>query len=157
MAEIDWQTLWALAAQQFALGGHSLHGPDHWQRVERNALAIAAADSAVDETLVRLFAVLHDSKRQNESHDPEHGARAAVGARLLNGDRFTLEVERLEILCEACVWHDKGGTSDDPTAGACWDADRLDLPRVGLVVDTRYLSTAAGKRLAHERFGSRRK
>ena len=151
MAEIDWPELWALATRTFALGPHSLHGPDHWQRVERNALEIASADATTDVVLVRLFAVLHDSHRQNEGHDPEHGARAAAWVRHLQGDRFDLAADRLALLCDACILHDKGRTSTDPTIGACWDADRLDLPRVGMIVDSRYLSTARGKQLAHQR------
>jgi hypothetical protein len=39
--------------------------------------------------------------------------------------------------------------TDDPTVGACWDADRLDLPRVGVTVDPRLLSTAAARNLRH--------
>jgi hypothetical protein len=34
---------------------------------------------------------------------------------------------------------------------ACWDADRLDLARVGVIVDPSYLSTARGKQLAYGR------
>ncbi|MBB6018173.1 hypothetical protein HNQ04_003450 [Deinococcus radiopugnans ATCC 19172] len=32
----------------------------------------------------------------------------------------------------ACKHHASGQTTDEPTLGACWDADRLDLPRVGI-------------------------
>ena len=154
--EPDWKTLWALASARFRLGAGSLHGPDHWQRVERNGLEIARHDAAADVLVVRLFSVLHDSCRHNESHDPEHGARAAAWARELQGRHFWLDDDALEILCEACVWHDKGKTSDHPTIGACWDADRLDLPRVGITPLPRYMSTARGKALASE-ISSRRR
>jgi uncharacterized protein len=144
---IDWSELWVLAARRFTLGDHSIHGPDHWQRVERNALEIAPHTGA-DVLLVRLFAVLHDSNRHNDSHDPEHGARAAAWARELNSVRFRLESAQLELLCEAMTWHDKGRISADPTIGTCWDADRLDLPRVGIRPVPRLMSTARGKHLA---------
>ena len=36
--------------------------------------------------------------------------------------------------------------TSDPTVGACWDADRLDLPRVWITPDPALLSTAR----AHE-------
>jgi uncharacterized protein len=146
--QLDLTNLWALASGRFILGVASLHGPDHWQRVERNALAIVP-HSGADVLVVRLFAVLHDSCRINESHDREHGARAAAWARELQREQhLELPEPQLELLCEACVWHDKGRVSDDRTIGTCWDADRLDLPRVGIVPAARLMSTARGKALA---------
>ena len=144
---IDWGELWALASRRFTLGDHSVHGPDHWQRVERNALEIAPHTGA-DVLLVRLFAVLHDSNRLNDSHDPEHGARASAWARELHGVRFQLDADRLDLLCDAMTRHDKGHVSVDPTIGTCWDADRLDLPRVGIRPAVRFMSTARGRHLA---------
>jgi uncharacterized protein len=148
--ELDLSNLWALATHQFALGRQSIHGSDHWQRVERNGLQISE-QSGADVLIVRLFAVLHDSQRRNESHDPQHGARAAAWARQLNGTELHLPPENLEILCEAMIWHDKGRTSSHPTIGTCWDADRLDLPRVGIIPATRFMSTGYGKELAAQR------
>ena len=148
----DLSKLWALAAKQFSLGPHTLHGPDHWQRVERNALQIAP-HSGADERVLRLFAVLHDSRRKNESHDPEHGRRAAEWARELRGREFDLPDADFDKLCQAMIWHDKGRTSDDPTIGTCWDADRLDLPRVGILPHTSYMSTAYGKSLIDDSGG----
>jgi uncharacterized protein len=144
---IDWGELWVLAARRFTLGDHFMHGPDHWQRVERNALEIAPHTGA-HILLVRLFAVLHDSNRRSDGHDPEHGVRAASWARELNGVRFQLDAARLDLLCDAMTRHDKGRVSDDPTIGTCWDADRLDLPRVGVRPAARLMSTARGKHLA---------
>lgn len=148
--DLDLSDLWTLATRGFALGPHSLHGPDHWQRVERNAIAIGR-DCGADLLIVRLFAVLHDSKRLNEMHDPEHGARAAAWARFLRKDHFVISDAQLLVLEEACVFHDKGRVSDDATIGSCWDADRLDLPRVGITPTAKFMSTAAGRRLADGR------
>ena len=145
--ELDLSHVWALAIERFALGRDSAHGSDHWQRVERNGLKLAQRSGA-DVLVVRLFAVLHDSHRQNEWHDPEHGARAAAWARTLCGKHFDISDQQLETLCEACVSHDKGKTSDDATIGTCWDADRLDLPRVGITPAAKFMSTAYGKELA---------
>jgi hypothetical protein len=44
--------------------------------------------------------------------------------------------------------HADGLTSADPTVGACWDADRLNLWRVGVAPDRRLLSTAAARSAA---------
>ena len=41
---------------------------------------------------------------------------------------------------------DAGATvSDDPTTGACWDADRLNLWRVGITPAARLLSTTEAR------------
>ena len=146
----DFPALWSLATRQFALGPHSDHGPDHWQRVERNATRIIEAAGVGDPLLARLFAVLHDSKRQNERHDPQHGRRAAEWAKTLRGTHFDLDDKRFDLLCDAMTRHDRGQTSDDPTVGACWDADRLDLGRVGIEPDARFFSTAAGKAILRQ-------
>ena len=139
--DATFELLWTLAVRHFALGSDSDHGPDHWQRVERNGRMIIEGAGAGDLTVVRLFAVLHDSKRENEFHDPEHGRRAADWAMKLRGDVFRLDEERFGQLLEALVLHDKGRVSSDPTIGACWDADRLDLGRVGIQPHPRFMST----------------
>ncbi len=132
--------------QQFRLGEHSYHGPSHWERVERYGLYLVRQQGG-DEELVSLFAWLHDSCRKREVFDPRHGPRAAVLARQLNGRFYYLEEARLELLVEACRDHTRGKTHADPTIGACWDADRLDLDRVGMTPDPRYLSTEPAKDL----------
>jgi uncharacterized protein len=144
---IDWDALWNLASKRFTLGLGSIHGPHHWRRVEQNALQLAVENRA-DVTVVRLFAMFHDSCRENDSHDPEHGLRAARWAASLHGTAFSIDHARLETLTEACIGHDKGYTSPDMTIGTCWDADRLELTRVGVRPDPAYMSTAAGRALA---------
>lgn len=49
--------------------------------------------------------------------------------------------------------HDQGQTSPNPHIGTCWDADRLDLPRVGIVPSPKYFSTEEGKRLCRKLAG----
>jgi uncharacterized protein len=145
---LDLSALWALAVERFALRPYSLHGADHWQRVERNGLEIAA-ESGADVLVVRLFAVLHDSKRLSEGHDPEHGARAAAwAAELREAGRIELSDAWFDALCQACIYHDKGRVSGDATIGTCWDADRLDLTRCGIQPAARFMSTASGRRIA---------
>lgn len=124
----------------------SVHGADHWERVERNVVAICAADPKADELVCRLFAVCHDCKRENENEDPKHGHRAAEWI-MGNLHMIPVKNDRLEKLLEACRYHNDGQVSTDPTIGACWDADRLDLPRVGITPDPKYLSTATAKKL----------
>lgn len=68
--------LWRLVTAQFRLGRDSIHGPSHWLTVRRNGLYLATQHPA-DEEVVRLFAVFHDSCRENEHRDPQHGPRGA--------------------------------------------------------------------------------
>lgn len=145
--QIDFPELWRVLTVHFALGEWSLHGPNHWKNVERNGLALAAVTGA-DLVVVRLFAVFHDAERQNESYDPEHGQRAAKFAQQLHGTLFTVSDEQLNQLCFACIWHHQGQVTGDATIGTCWDADRLDLPRVGVRPHPSKMSTLEGKRLA---------
>ena len=45
-------------------------------------------------------------------------------------------------------WHTHGQLIDEPTIGTCWDADRLDLGRVGTEPEARYMSTDFGREIA---------
>ncbi|MDP9256978.1 MAG: hypothetical protein M3Q31_10540, partial [Actinomycetota bacterium] len=44
-----------------------------------------------------------------------------------------------------CTHHTEGRTTNDPTVGCCWDADRLDLRRLGVRPRARFLSTEAAQ------------
>ena len=122
------------------------HGPRHWERVEKNASMLAENTPGCDADVARVFALLHDCKRQNEGRDPGHGARAAEFAQeLADRGMLRLESEQIETLKYAMVHHNNGQVSDDPTIGVCWDADRLDLPRVGTKPVVELMSTEAGR------------
>ena len=144
---LDLRALWTYVEQQFALGSHSLHGRDHWGRVERNGLAVAE-HSGADVRVVRLFAVLHDARRLDEGADLGHGRRGAELAKALRGRLFEIDDPAFEKLYDACARHELGEVTAEPTVGTCWDADRLDLPRVGARPLPKYMSTAYGKQLA---------
>ncbi|MEQ9460448.1 MAG: hypothetical protein RIG82_05810 [Phycisphaeraceae bacterium] len=55
---------------------------------------------------------------------------------------------RFEQLRYACQYHTLKTHSNDPTIWACWDADRLDLGRVGITPSPRYLNTHRAKEIA---------
>lgn len=93
-----------------------------------------------------LFALFHDAMRDNDGDDPGHGERgAALASELRREGLYDLPEDGAERLREACEGHDAGGTSEDPTIGACWDADRLNLWRVGIEPNPALLSTAAAR------------
>lgn len=143
----NWDLLWKLVTEKFHTQLYSVHGPAHWRRVERNGLLLATQTGA-DLEVVRLFALFHDSRRINENYDAGHGARGAEYAASLRGSAFTLDDARFELLHFACVWHTGGQHHADPTIGTCWDADRLDLGRVGIIPEERYMSTEFGREIA---------
>ena len=143
---INFDLLWKLAIEQFAMGNNSIHGSSHWRRVEKNGLLIAKHTNA-DEAIVKLFAIFHDSKRKNEDHDPEHGLRGAEFAYYLRKRYIPVSDSRFDLLYKACAEHTKGLRSADPTIGTCWDADRIDLDRIGVVARTEFISTVAGRKI----------
>ena len=144
----DFERLEQEIVSQFQCDAYSFHGPAHWRRVERNGIWLSARTGA-DELVVRLFAWFHDSRRENESTDPGHGRRGAQFAKNLRGQCFDLEDDCFEQLIYACEWHTDQDNSKDTTVGTCWDADRLDLGRVGIIPSPQYMSTAFGKQVAH--------
>lgn len=143
--KMDFEAIWNEAREAFSMLSID-HGPVHWETVERNVNSLADADERIDRTVARLFAILHDCKRQNESFDPDHGRRAGVFARKLFAEgKLPITGSQLATLVYALDLHNDGITHEDPTIGACWDADRLDLPRVGIKTEEEFLSTEAAK------------
>lgn len=138
----------ARLVQAIAPGHHSqgrgVHGVVHWGRVLENGTRVAEATGA-DVRLVRLFAVFHDARRINDRGDPGHGARGGALARAMRDKWLDLSNEQMDLLEYACVYHTDGLTEADPTVQACWDADRLDLPRVRITVKPDRLCTAAAR------------
>ena len=131
--------------ENFALDWRGIHGAPHWARVARIGERVAL-ESGARLDVVRLFAVFHDSCREDDGYDLLHGARAAKLAARLNGQLFDLDSEGLEMLVEACTGHSEGRFSREATIQACWDADRLDLGRVGFTPDPKRLGTAVARR-----------
>jgi uncharacterized protein len=129
---------------EYVLPWNGVHGISHWMRVRENGLYLAEKTGA-DPQVVELFACLHDSKRRNEFRDPGHGARAAQFVRTLQGSVIDIADEALEQLVYACAYHTDGLTKADVTVQTCWDADRLDLGRVGIRPQARYLCTPAAR------------
>jgi uncharacterized protein len=127
-----------------SLPATSIHGIAHWARVLENARRIAPLTGA-DPRVLELFAVLHDSRRERDGYDPEHGPRAAALARELRAD-IDLGDEAFAWLLEACDSHTRGAPFDAPaTVLTCLDADRLDIPRVGMQIRPDLLFTAAAR------------
>lgn len=126
--------------REYQLDWDGLHGFNHWTRVRENGLRLAALTGA-DAGIAELFAFLHDVGRRNDGWDKEHGRRAVDFLDRIAGRFFCLSPERTELLRYACAHHTDGYCDADITIQVCWDADRLDLGRVRIRPDAKYLCT----------------
>jgi len=126
------------------------HGMNHWDHVWANGQEIGWATEA-DMEVVEYFAYLHDCQRWSEGTDWLHGPRAAQFAQE-HRDLFDLSNSQFKELISAVAGHTKlqpgCKAGENPTIATCWDADRLDIWRVGYSVDTRFLFTDRAKDLA---------
>ena len=138
------QALLAHLRSQFQIDWNGYHGISHWARVRHNGLLLAPQTGA-NPHVVELFAFFHDSRRMNEGEDEDHGRRGAQLAQQLKGRFFEATDAEMDLLVHACKYHSEGVTEGDATVRTCWDADRLDLARVGIRPAARYLCTAAAK------------
>lgn len=125
--------------------GSHCHGPDHWKCVAMSGLTLLEKVADADPIVVLLFALLHDSQRVHDGRDRGHGHRAAALAVQLHGAYYHLRDKQLEQLVAACFDHNGGTCPQDATVAVCWDADRLNLWRVGHEPDPARLVTEAGR------------
>lgn len=125
-----------------------IHGMKHWDAVGRNGRRLIGLGCPANLRVVEMFALLHDAGRTDEDQDPDHGLRSAgIVIELDRGRWFTFTAREMELLLFAVRWHPNGYTTSNPTIGACWDADRLDLGRVDVEPDPSMLSTDEAKSL----------
>lgn len=131
--------------QAFCLDWKGIHGAGHWGRVAFHGRYLARA-LGVPTLVPQLFALLHDSQRHDDGHDPDHGSRAAGFVRRLQRDgALDLSSDDLGFLMLACEGHSEGRREAPLPIQVCWDADRLDLGRVGIRLDPLRLCTAPAR------------
>lgn len=126
---------WGYLLNEARWGSHlaasPIHGERHWRAVAATGFALAGLRPQINRRILFAFAMLHDCRRQDESWDPEHGARAADLAGRSKILRDLLDRSEIERLAQACLFHEKGKTClEDTSIGACWDADRYNLLRL---------------------------
>jgi len=129
-----------------------VHGFSHWRNVYKFGKQIADQNGA-DKKVIYFFSVLHDYCRANEYEDPSHGERAI---NFCNSFPEYLNKDQIEVLKFAVKNHNLSPKEltkidspliDNITIQTCLDADRLDLPRIGICVDPEYLFTDEAKGL----------
>jgi len=140
---------------QFALSTRGIHGPMHWGRVMENGIRLSG-ETGANRKVVALFAFFHDSKRISDGHDTEHGLRGADFAAAMRGTLFELSDDEMDLLHYACKYHSDGLLDADVTVQTCWDADRLDLGRVGVTPRADRLCTEAARQVAIREWANHR-
>lgn len=149
----DYPAITAAILHRYTLDPNGIHGVEHWARVLLNALTLAESTGA-DPEVVALFALFHDSCRINDNRDYHHGRRGAELALSLRGTLVHLDDARFSLLWDACCYHTDGLTDGETAVQVCWDADRLDLGRVGITPQPDRLCTEVARLLlpqAHTR------
>lgn len=129
--------------KQYKLAIDGIHGLSHWKRVEKLGLFLSTLTNA-DPVVISQFAYLHDSQRQDEGEDIDHGKRAAdFVEKLYNDQLLHISPLQLEKLQAACYYHNckTKFKVDDVTIQTCWDSDRLDLWRIGIKPKSNFLYT----------------
>ena len=133
-----------LILEQYRLNPQGIHGVPHWGRVLENGRRLCAVTGA-DPAVIEMLSLFHDACRRSDKWDPEHGPRAAALVRRLR-ERLGLDDSQLSQLISACDGHTVGpGEDADITVLTCLDADRLDIPRVGMRIRPDLLFTGAGR------------
>ena len=122
------------------------HGVEHWDRVARFGKMLY--QEGVDMDVVTTFAYLHDSERKDNCEDINHGKRAS---KLIDAIRTSLLSElndkQITKLKQACELHTIKHRTGDITIDACFDADRMDLLRVGIKPSPDKMATRRGAEL----------
>ena len=135
--------------QAFRLDWQGIHGAGHWARVAFHGRYLAK-ELGVPPLVPHLFALLHDAQRRDEGRDPDHGPRAARFVRQLQAEgRLGLGEEDLDLLAMACEGHSAGSREAPLIVQVCWDADRLDLGRVGIRPEPKRLCTEPAQDLTY--------
>ena len=116
------------------------HGVEHWDRVAKFGQMLYQEGADID--VIMAFAYLHDAERMNNWKDIQHGQRAS---KLIDTIRHTqleaLSDEQIDKLKRACELHTIKHRTGDITIDICFDADRMDLPRVGIFPSPKRMAT----------------
>lgn len=126
-----------------------VHGVRHWDRVADFGKQLY--ENGADLEVITAFAYLHDVERLNDGADLEHGKRASLLIDSLRDSYLKgFSESQTEKLKKACELHTIERRTGDLTIDICFDADRLDLPRVGITPNPKLMATSRGAKLAAE-------
>ncbi len=144
-----YQAILEIIKRDFKIDFYGDHGIYHWQRVYANTQKLAR-HYGIESDVFELFALLHDSKREDEYKDIEHGKRAGEFVKsLIKKELIKLSKADKERLIYACENHTVSDKSNplygDLIVQICFDSDRLDIGRVGITPERKYFLTDFAK------------
>ena len=126
-----------------------IYGIEHSDRVAENGKRLLLPGA--NPNVIAAFAYLHDIARSDSDSDPGHGERAA---QIIDEIRRThladFSDKEIRLLKDACRLHETAERTGDKTIDICLDADRLDLPRLGIIPTPEQMATEKGAQLAAE-------
>lgn len=144
--QFDWNHLRSFSISRWPEDMGTTHGVEHWDRVAKFGRMLYQKGADMD--VIMAFAYLHDTERKDNAVDIEHGKRASL---LINKIRETelsaLGDEQIEKLKRACELHTTEHRTGDLTIDTCFDADRMDLLRVGITPSPERMATQRGAEL----------
>ena len=145
-SEFDYTSLRRYSANRWPQGMGDTHGVEHWDRVARFGRMLYQEGADMDVILA--FAYLHDAERMNNAEDIEHGKRASLLIdRIRETELWALNNEQIAKLKRACELHTIEHCTGDLTIDTCFDADRMDLLRVGITPSPERMATKRGAEL----------
>jgi uncharacterized protein len=122
------------------------HGVEHWDRVAFFGMMLY--QEGADSDVIQAFAYLHDSERMNNEDDINHGKRASELIDLIRRTELRgMSNEQIAKLKRACELHTIERKTGDLTIDICFDADRMDLLRVGIMPKPERMATQRGAEL----------
>ena len=122
------------------------HGIEHWDRVAMFGKMLY--QEGADKDVIACFAYLHDSERKDNGIDMEHGLRASLFIDTIRDSYLkSLSDEQIETLKTACEMHTVVPRTGDITVNICFDSDRMDLLRVGILPVPERMATKRGAEL----------
>ena len=140
-----------------------LHGPAHWSRVRRFGFLLADQQQLNERQTrcVEVFSWTHDLARVDDGGGNQHAIDGAVHCFAVMEAVFPdLDDLQQQLVSTAIRFHSDGLTADEAyfqglldidgwsedavieAVGAAWDADRLDLLRLGIEPLRRFMSTS---------------
>lgn len=146
---LEYQIILDEIKENFKLDYLGDHGIFHWYFVYKNT-QLLSQHYQIDSKVFKLFSLLHDSKRENEFEDKEHGKKASkyilelVQRKLI--DIQDSDLARLLFACENHTYLSSNNElANDIIVQICLDSDKLDLPRVGITPKEKYMLTSYAK------------
>ena len=144
-----------IVKKEFKIDFYGAHGIKHWKRVYKNT-QLLAKHYKINSPVFELFALFHDLKRENEYSDLAHGFRASEFVKeLIEKKEIILDDNDKNRLIYAIANHtisdENNPLFNELIVQICFDSDRLDLGRVGIEPEEKYMRTEFAKKLVREK------